>query len=157
MKILLFFILFVFYNNTSSSEDFSWNKVVTSKDGSNEFYFDRKSIRSIGNYNYQWLMTNYLKGTEEVKSDISYVTVDCKKNRIQIVIWSEYSENDAQGQIRGHSLSTKEELEWYNAKDGTITSALVESSCKNKIFSLDNTGEKNKNSKTKRKSKYKEF
>ena len=157
MKFFSLFLLFLFYNGVSLSQDFSWKKVVISKNGSNEFYLDRKSIRSIGNYNYQWLMTNYLKEFDEVKSDISYTTIDCKRNRMQIVIWSEYSEHDAKGQITGHSLSTDDELEWANAKDGTIMSALIKSSCDNKTFTFDDNDVKNKNKKTKRKSKYKEF
>ena len=159
-KFILFFIFIQFYNGIVLANDFNWTKTAKNKSGSSEFYLDNESVRTIGNYNYQWILTNYLKDSDEIKSDVSYATFDCKKNRMQIVVWSEYSEYDAKGNIEGHSLASPEDLKWSTAKPDTVMSLLIENSCANKVSSANSTNTDKENIKKKpkdKKSKYKEF
>ena len=159
-KFLVYIILIFFYNNLVLSGEFDWTKIATNKSGTDDFYLDNQSVRTIGNYNYQWILTNYLKDSQKVKSDVSYATIDCKKNRMQMVLWSEYSDYNAKGKIEGHSLTSDKELEWLIAKPDTVMSALIENSCKNKTSSFNSADNESENIKKKpknKKSKYKEF
>ena len=159
-KFLLSVILIFFCNGLALSGEFDWTKTATDKSGKSDFFLDHQSVRTIGNYNYQWILTNYLKDSQKVKSDVSYATIDCKKNRMQMVLWSEYSDYNAKGKIEGHSLTSDKELEWLIAKPDTVMSALIENSCKNKTSSFNSADNESENIKKKpknKKSKYKEF
>ena len=159
-KFLLFVIFILFFNSFALADNFNWTKTAINKSGSSEFYLDNQSVRTIGNYNYQWILTNYLKDSDQIKSDVSYVTFDCKKDRMQIVVWSEYSKYDAKGKIEGHSLSSEKDLKWATAKPDTVMSALIESSCENKVLSTNTIDTENENIKKEpkyKKNKYKEF
>ena len=78
-KILLSVILIFFCNGLALSGEFDWTKTVTNESGESDYFLDHQSVRTIGNYNYQWILTNYLKDSQKVKSDVSYATIDCKK------------------------------------------------------------------------------
>jgi len=161
MKNFLFFFIFIqFCNSFVLADNFNWTLAVKNKSGSGEFYLDNESVRTIGNYNYQWILANYLKDSDEIKSDISYTTIDCSKNRMQIVVWSEYSEFNGKGNIEGHTLTSPEDLKWSTAKPDTVMSSLIEDSCANKVSSTNSTNTDKKNIKKKpknKKKKYKEF
>ena len=73
------------------------------KSGESEFYLDLSSQRIIDNYNYQWLLINYLKNNEEgKKSGIAYTTIDCENSRIQEIIFAEFSQKSAKGNTENH-------------------------------------------------------
>ena len=79
---------------------------------------------------------------------------------MQIVVWSEYSEYNAKGNIEGHSLASPEDLKWSTAKPDTVMSLLIENSCANNVSSTNSTNTDKKNIKKKSKdkiNKYKEF
>ncbi|MDC0061179.1 hypothetical protein OAJ24_02315, partial [Candidatus Pelagibacter sp.] len=84
IKKFLILIIIFFQSSLSFSNEFNWTKVAADKSGESEFYLDLSSQRIIDNYNYQWLLINYLKNSEEgKKSGIVYTTIDCKNSRIQ--------------------------------------------------------------------------
>ena len=158
-KLFIFFIFIQLYSSFVLSNEFNWTQTAKTKSGETEFYLDNQSTRSIGNYNYQWVLANYLKDFDEVKSNISYATIDCKRNKMQMVIWSEYDEYYAKGKVIGHSLIPEEDLEWHTPKSNSVMSVLIKNSCANKVSSVNSVdGENEKiNRKPKKKHKFKEF
>ena len=60
-KFLLSFLLFFLFNSFALSNEFSWDKIASSEDGSHDYYLDNKATRTIGNYRYQWILSNKLK------------------------------------------------------------------------------------------------
>ena len=159
-KTFIFLIITAFNIGSLLANEFNWSKVVENKSGTSEFFLDNKSTRSIDGYNYQWLLINYLKDFEEVKSGVAYTTMDCKKNRMQEILWSEFSEYNGGGSILYHELIPQKDLEWQTAEPKTVMSILIKTSCDNISVSTntDTTKkEKNKKGHKKEKSKYKEF
>jgi hypothetical protein len=164
MKIfLIIFFTILLKCNFLFANEFNWEKVATSKDGTNDYFLDSKSNRIIGNYTYLWILTNKIKDFDEVKSYVDYVTIDCKRNKMQRILESGYSEYSGKGKITNHRLISEDELEWLIAKPKTIRSTIIEISCNDMISSIssnkDNSGQnesKNKNKKKKKK-KFKEF
>jgi hypothetical protein len=166
MKIFIIIFLTIFLKiNFTSANEFNWNKkVVTAKDNSSDYYLDNKSSRRIGNYKYQWILSNKLKDNDKIKSNIDYVTIDCKRNKLQIILVSDYSEHFGKGKIEDHRLLAQEDLKWSTAKPKTIMSYLIESSCNNVASSISSENNDNRNDdntqskpKNKTKKKYKEF
>jgi hypothetical protein len=56
-KFLLSFLLFFLFNSFALSNEFSWDKIASSEDGSHDYYLDNKATRTIGNYRYQWILS----------------------------------------------------------------------------------------------------
>ena len=161
-KFLLSFLLIFFCNGFVLSNEFSWNKLVSSKDGSSDYYLDNKSTRTIGNYRYQWILSNKLKDNKKVKSNIDYATIDCNQNKLQIILITDHSEHFGKGKIITHKLVPEDQLEWSVAKKKTIMSMIIKNSCKNIVSSISSEDsesdlETNNKKKQKKKSKYKEF
>ena len=163
MKKFLLSSLFIFFCNGSVlSNEFSWNKLVSSKDGSSDYYLDNKSTRTIGNYRYQWILSNKLKDNKKVKSNIDYATIDCKQNKLQVILITDYSEHFGKGKITTHKLLPEDQLEWSLAQPKTIMSMIIKNSCKNIVSSISSEDSEsdldtNIKRKKKKKSKYKEF
>ena len=163
-KIILSFFFIIFFNGFALTSEFSWNKVASSKDGSSDYYLDTKSTRTIGNYRYQWILSNKLKDNKEIKSNIDYASINCKQNKLQIILVTDHSEHFGKGKITTHALIPEDQLEWSVAQPKTIMSIIIENSCKNIVSSIssDNSESdldvnKKKKNKKKKKSKYKEF
>ena len=159
IKKFLILIIILFQSNPSFSDEFNWTKVAEEKSGESEFYLDLSSQRRIDNYNYQWLLINYLKNSDEgKKSGIAYTTIDCKNSRIQEIIFAEFSEKSARGNTETHELLTDESLEWLEAEPNTVAELIVNSGCKKNLSSIKSPEPRKKSEKKKKKkSKYKEF
>jgi len=161
-KILIIFLLLFFKFSFLLANEFSWNKVASSEDKSSDYYLDNKSSRTIGNYRYQWILSNKLKDNDEIKSNVDYATIDCKRNKLQIILVTDHGEHFGKGKIKNHQLIEEKDLEWMTADPKTIMSVIIESSCNNMVSSIssdDNSSDldANKNKNKKKKSKYKEF
>ena len=157
---LIIFSIILLKCNFLLANEFIWNKVITAKDGSRDYYFDSKSKRTVGNYNYQWYLANNIKDADEEKSNINYVTIDCKRNKLQIVLMTSYSEYSGKGKIMSHTLVSDEDLIWLEAGAESVVSFMIKNSCNNISSSIssdedniDQDTNKNKN----KKSKYKQF
>ena len=157
-KILTVLILLLLQNNLSFSKEFEWSKVAVNKNGDKEFYLDFLSLREIDNYNYQWILINYLDDSNDYKSEIAYATVDCEKKKIQEIILTQYSKEFAKGETQFHELLTGELLEWLDFPSNSVGGMIIESSCNLKASSIKSQEpRKEKDEKKKKKSKYKEF
>ena len=157
-KFLPFFLLFFLSSSFALSNEFIWNKVVSSQDGSSDYYLDNKSTRTIGSYRYQWILNNKLKDNSEIKSNVDYAKIDCKRNKLQVVLISDYSEHFGKGKVTNHQLL--DELEWLVAEPDTIMLAIIENSCKKKVSSISSDqddGNLDENNDKKKKRNYKEF
>tara|TARA_B100000787_G_C16123701_1_gene263944 strand:+ start:218 stop:712 length:495 start_codon:yes stop_codon:yes gene_type:complete len=162
-KFLLLFLYFSLCNGFAQSNEFKWNKIASTKDNSSDYYLDSNSTRAIGNYRYQWILNNKLKNSDEVKSNVDYATIDCKRNKLQIILISDHSKHFGKGKIENHALVSEGQLEWMTPKPKTIMSTIIEKSCKNMVSSIssdDSESDLDANSNKKNKSKkrkYKEF
>ena len=159
-KFLPFVLLFFLGSGFALSNEFSWNKVVSSQDGSSDYYLDNKSTRTIGNYRYQWILNNKLKDNKEIKSNVDYASIDCKRNKLQVILISDYSEHFGKGKVTNHQLL--DELEWLVADPETIMSVIIKNSCKKNVSSIssdqdDDDLDTNNDKKKTKKRKYKEF
>jgi len=158
---LIIFSIILLKCNFLLANEFIWNKVISSKDGSRDYYFDSKSKRTVGNYNYQWYLSNNIKDVDEEKSNINYATIDCKRNKLQIVLMTSYSEYSGKGKIMSHRLASNEDLIWLEAEEPeSVLSFMIKNSCNNISSSIssdedsiDQDTNKNKN----KKKKYKQF
>ena len=159
IKKFLILIIIFFQGNLSFSNEFNWTQVAKDKIGESEFYLDLSSQRIIDNYNYQWLLINYLKNNEEgKKSGIAYTTIDCKNKRLQEIIFAEFSKKSAQGITQNHELLTDDSLAWLDAEPNTVAELIVETGCKRSASSIKSPEPRKKSDeKKKKKSKYKEF
>ena len=88
---LILLVIITFQHNLSLSKEFEWTKITANKKGDKEYFLDFISLREVDNYNYQWILINYLDGTKNYKSEAAYATVDCKKKKIQEIILTQYS------------------------------------------------------------------
>jgi hypothetical protein len=162
-KFLLLFLYIFFCNSFALSNEFKWNKIASAKDNSNDYYLDSNSTRTIGNYRYQWILTNKLKNSDEIKSNIDYATIDCKQEKLQIILVSDHSKHFGEGKIENHALVSEDLLEWMTAEPKTIMSAIIEKSCKNAVTSISSNDDSNdldtnkKKKQQKKRKKYKEF
>ena len=157
---LIIFSIILLKCNFLLANEFIWNKVVSAKDGSRDYYFDSKSKRTVGNYNYQWYLSNNIKDADEEKSNVNYATIDCKRNKLQIVLMTSYSEYSGKGKIMDHRLVSDEDLTWFEAGPESVLSFMIKNSCNNISSSIssdedniDQDTNKNKN----KKRKYKKF
>jgi hypothetical protein len=166
MKIFLAIFLTIFLkSNFVLASEFNWKKVVSSADGDSDYYLDSKSKRAIGNYSYQWILSNKLKDNDKIKSNIDYATIDCKRNKLQIILITDHSEFFGKGKIENHRLISENQLEWMTAEPGTIMSAIIKNSCNNIASSISSDDNQDRDvdvSKSKpknktKKRKYKEF
>jgi hypothetical protein len=158
--LIIFSIIFLKCNFLLANE-FIWNKVTTAKDGSRDYYLDSKSKRTVGNYNYQWYLANNIKDADEEKSNINYATIDCKRNKLQIVLMTSYSEYSGKGQIINHRLVSDEDLTWLKADPESVLSFMIKNSCNDMNSSISSDDSKSdpseKKTKKKKNKKYKEF
>jgi len=163
MKIFLIIISLLFFKfSFLLANEFSWNKLVSAEDNSSDYYLDNKSSRTIGNYRYQWILSNKLTDNDEIKSNIDYATIDCKHNKLQIILVTDHGEHFGKGKIKNHQLIAENDLEWMTPEPKSIMSAIIKSSCNNMVSSIssddDNSDLDTKKKKKKnKKSKYKEF
>jgi len=164
MKIFLIIISLLFFKfSFLLANEFKWNKIASTKDNSSDYYLDSNSTRAIGNYRYQWILSNKLKDNDEIKSNVDYATIDCKRNKLQIILISDHSKHFGKGKIENHALVSEGQLEWMTPEPKTIMSTIIEKSCKNMVSSIssddiesDLDANSNKKSKSKNR-KYKEF
>lgn len=157
-KVLSVLFLLLFQNNLSFSKEFEWSKVATNKDGNKDYFLDFLSLREIDNYNYQWILINYLDNSNDFKSEVAYATVDCEKKKIQEIILTQYSKKFAKGETQLHELLTGELLDWIDFPSNSVGEMIIESSCNRKDSLIESQEpRKKKDEKKKKKSKYKEF
>ena len=156
--LIIIFSIILLKCNFLLANEFIWNKVISSKDGSTDYYFDSKSKRTVGNYNYQWYLANNIKDADEEKSNINYATIDCKRNKLQIILTTGYSEYSGKGKIMDHRLVSDEDLTWFEAKPESVLSFMIKNSCNDMSSSISPGDSKSDPSEKKtKKKKYKEF
>ena len=158
---LIIFSIILLKCNFLLANEFIWNKVISAKDGSRDYYFDSKSKRTVGNYNYQWYLANNIKDADEEKSNVNYATIDCKRNKLQVILTTSYSEYSGKGKIMSHRLVSDKDLTWLEAGPESVLSFMIKNSCNDMSSSISSDDSKRdpseKKTKKKKNKKYKEF
>ena len=128
-KLLPILFMAMLFCKVALSNEFNWTKIATTVNGSLETYFDKKSIKKIENYKYVWILSNVLKDADKVKSFVVYEKVNCSNNQMQNIIWIEYSDFFAKGEIGYHEVSQDEYLEWTSADPSSVMEIIVNETC----------------------------
>ena len=154
-------VMSLLWSKAVLSNEFNWAKIATTADGSLETYFDKKSIKKIENYKYVWILSNVLKDTDKVKSFVVYEKVNCNNNQMQNIIWIEYSDFFAKGEIGYHEVSQDEYLEWTSADPSSVMEIIINKTCNFKSTSSEKENsinpDENKPKIKKEREKYKIF
>jgi len=101
MKKIFFTIIYILiFTNILHAANFKWSKVVTTDDNSMTIYIDKKTIFSVGNYKYFWLLSDYLDLTDDPeKSVITYMMVNCSTSESRPITFTSFTENMGKGEI----------------------------------------------------------
>ena len=160
-KLLGIVVLGLLWSKAVLSNEFNWSKIATTASGSLETYLDEKSIKKIENYKYVWILSNVLKDTDKMKSFVVYEKVNCNNNQMQNIIWIEYSDFFAKGEIGYHEVSQDESLEWTSPKPSSIMEIIINKTCNFKSTSSETENsinpDENKPKIKKKREKYKIF
>ena len=132
-RIILVVIFILISTNALHATKFNWTDGMKAKDGSTEFYIDKKSIKRIGNYIYYWTLANYLKYEEgentDIKSVISFHRIDCNDMGYQIILMSLYGEYMGRGKNLHHFIDPDTEDEKRFHPKGSISYKRHEKLC----------------------------
>ena len=160
-KAILILVVGLLFCKVALSNEFNWTKIATTVNGSLETYFDKKSIKKIENYKYVWILSNVLKDADKVKSFVVYEKVNCSNNQMQNIIWIEYSDFFAKGEIGYHDVSQDEYLEWTSADPSSVMEIIINKTCNFKSTAGETESsinpDENKPKNKKKREKYKIF
>ena len=90
-KILIIILMSFFVANISFAASFNWTRATKAKDGSFEFFYDKKTVFKVGQNTYFWQMTNNLKNIDDnIYSSITHNMANCETYELRILIYSDY-------------------------------------------------------------------
>ena len=121
MKKLFIVILLIFFSaNKTYAEDYNWSAVVSTTDGSTDFYIDKKSVRKVGKFHYFWMMADYIKLEQSdypnVRSNISFNILNCKTNEFKMVTHTSFVRNKARGKIDMDEIIPDFDISYFDWK-----------------------------------------
>ena len=112
-KLILLLIVTSFTSNILYANNFNWTKVITSKDGNTAWYYDKKSIRKVGNYKFYWHLADYLKDYDEDKSVVSHSMVNCDTYEMKWITYTGYSDHMGRGTINFESIVPEDDITYF--------------------------------------------
>ena len=123
-----------FSMNISFVASFNWTKVTKAKDGSFEFYYDKKTVFKVGQNTYFWQMTNNLKNIEDnVYSNITHNMANCKTYEVKALIYSSYKRPMGRGILDIEAVvpaDFPDYYEWvYYDKETTVQGQVLNEIC----------------------------
>ena len=138
MKKILFTIILLFtLINVSHADDYKWSRVVSSLDGTSEFYIDKSSVRKVGKYHYYWMMVDYLKlekgDDPNVRSNISFNILNCRTNEFKMVTHTSFSLNKTKGEVNMDEIIPDFDInyfDWRYYDDSTSFGMVFNKVCK---------------------------
>ena len=133
-KILIILLMSFFVTNISFAASFNWTKVTKAKDGSFEFYYDKKTVFKVGQNTYFWQMTNNLKNIEDnVYSSITHNMANCETYELKILIYSDYKRPMGRGMFDIEVVipaDFPDDFEWiYYDKETTMQGLVLNEIC----------------------------
>ena len=133
-KILIILLMSFFVTNISFAASFNWTKVTKAKDGSFEFYSDKKTVFKVGQNTYFWQMTNNLKNIEDnVYSSITHNMANCETYEVKALIYSSYERPMGRGMLSMEAVvpaDFPDYFEWvYYDKETTVQGEVLNEIC----------------------------
>lgn len=133
-KIFIILLMSFFVTNISFAASFNWTKVTKAKDGSFEFYSDKKTVFKVGQNTYFWQMTNNLKNIEDnVYSSITHNMANCETYEVKVLIYSSYERPMGRGMLSMEAVvpaDFPDYFEWvYYDKETTVQGEVLNEIC----------------------------
>jgi len=133
-KILIIILMSFFVTNISFAASFNWTRVTKAKDGSFEFFYDKKTVFKVGQNTYFWQMTNNLKNIEDnVYSSITHNMANCETYELKILIYSDYKRPMGRGMFDIEVVipaDFPDDFEWiYFDKETTMQGLVLNEIC----------------------------
>ena len=122
-RLILAFVIILISTNILHASKFKWSNGHFTSDRTSKFYFDKGSVKRIGNHIYYWSLGDYLKlevdDNQDVRSVITYHRVDCDDPDLgyQMLIFSAFRGNMGKGEIIFHSADDPDSEKRYDPKD----------------------------------------
>ena len=134
-KIFIILVICFFSTNISFAASFNWTKVTKAKDGSFEFYYDKKTVFKVGQNTYFWQMTNNLKNIEDnVYSSITHNMANCETYEVKALIFSSYERPMGRGMLDMEAIvpaDFPDYFEWiYYDKETSVQGKVLNKICK---------------------------
>ena len=119
-RIILVLVVILISTNTLHAANFKWTRIVTTIDGTTEFYIDKKSVKKVGKFHYYWMMSNYLILEEgdspNVKSTITSNILNCETSEYKSVTFTSFNLNKARGEIDIDVIIPDEDMSYFEWK-----------------------------------------
>ena len=119
-KIILVLVVILISTNTLYAANFKWTKIVTTKDGTTEFYIEKNSVKKLGKFHYYWSLANYLKLEEgddpNVKSVINFNILNCETTEFKSLNFTSFNLNKARGEIDIDVIIPDEDISYFEWK-----------------------------------------
>ena len=101
MKKFICILLVAFLNcNSINAAEFRWSEIVTNDKKNTTFYLDRKTIFKVGNYQYYWMLSDYIIPFEDTHSTLTHNVVNCRTFENKIITYSAYSKRMGKGEVQ---------------------------------------------------------
>ena len=122
-RLILALVVILISTSTLHASKFKWSNGTVTSDKTTKFYFDKGSVKRIGNHIYYWSLGDYLKlgvdDDQDVRSVITHLRVDCDDPDLgyQILIFSAFRGTMGKGEIIFHSADDADSEKRYDSKD----------------------------------------
>jgi len=117
-RIILVLVVILISTNTLHAANFKWTKIVTTGDGTTEFYIEKNSVKKLGKFHYYWSLANYLKLEEDddpnVKSAITSNIVNCKTREVKTVTYTSFYLNKGRGEINTDFIVPDTDISYFD-------------------------------------------
>ena len=98
-RLILALVVILISTSTLHASKFKWSNGHFTSDRTSKFYFDKGSVKRIGNHIYYWSLGDYLElgvdDDQDVRSVITHLRVDCDDPDLgyQMLIFSAFRES----------------------------------------------------------------
>jgi len=135
-KIFLITYILLTTVNSASSAKFKWTKVIVSKNGSTELFYDKDTVFKVGGNVYFWQLTNNLANVKEnIFSTISHIMVNCNTYEARNITYTDFKRPMSRGASNMEMIipeSQPDYFDWvYYSEKETIQGLVLKEVCKN--------------------------
>jgi len=135
-KFFLIIFLYSCFTSNSISTTFNWTKVIVSKNGSTELFYDKKTVFKVGANVYFWQLTNNLANVKEnIFSTISHIMVNCNTYEARNITYTDFKRPMSRGASDMEMIipeSQPDYFDWvYYSEKETIQGLVLKEVCKN--------------------------
>ena len=132
----LIILLYLCLASNAISTTFNWTKVIVSKNGSTELFYDKKTVFKVGANVYFWQLTNNLANVKEnIFSTISHIMVNCNTYEARNITYTDFKRPMSRGASDMEMIvpeSQPDYFDWvYYSEKETIQGLVLKEVCKN--------------------------